>query len=166
MSSTTTEFIKSTIDDASFIEASKVANKINRMVLLKGLITVLLIAGVFVGVFFLLQSRIQKNKDTLQKTNLHSFLVKTGIIKVALGFFISTQVLIFINEIINVVVAPFIAYILDHKKSIKELRAKVFGITFEFGNLVIAFIRLMFVLLFVYIIYFLITINGFDIYAS
>lgn len=161
-----TEFIKSTIDDASFAEASKLAAKQNRMVLFKGLITIFMIAGVFIGIFLLLQNRIQKNKDVLTKTNLHTFLVKTGIVKVALGFFISTQVLIFINEIINVTVAPLIAYLLDHKKSIKELRAKVFGITFEFGNLLIASIRLMFVLLFVYIIYFLITVNGFDIYAS
>jgi large-conductance mechanosensitive channel len=161
-----TEFIKSTIDDASFEEASKLAAKQNRMVLFKGLLTIILTAGVFIGIFLLLQYRIQKNKDVLKKTNLRTFFVKTGIIKVALGFFISTQVLLFINEIINVTAGPLIAYILGRKTSIKDLRASVFGVTFQFGNLVIASIRLMFVLLFVYLIYFLITVNGFDIYAS
>ena len=160
-----TEFIKSTIDEAVFEEATKLAEKQNRDILLKGLFTVFFTAAFFIGIFLFLQDRIQTNKNVLQKTTLRTFFLKTGIIKVALGFFISSQVLIFINEIINVTIAPLIAYILDQKKTIKELRAKVFGITFEFGNLLIATIRLFFVLLFVYIVYFIITVYGFDIYT-
>ena len=161
----TTEFIKSKISEESLQEAAEYSKKQNKIVIFKGFLSIAIVASVFIGIFYLLQKKIENNKESLQKGSLRTFLVKTGIIKVALGFFISTQVLIFINEIINATIAPLIAHLINRKQTIKELRAQVFGITFEFGNLIVAFIRLMFVLLLVYFIYFLITINGFDIYA-
>lgn len=162
----TTEFVKSKITDESLERAAVYSKKQSRMIFLKGILTIVFVILFFVVIFYYLQKKIDENKQNLDKGSLRTFLMKTGIIKVAIGFFISTQVLIFINEIINAFVAPIIARLLDSKASIKELRLKLGGVTFEFGNLVVAIIRLMCVLFLVYCIYFFITINGFDIYAS
>lgn len=160
-----TEFVKSKITDESLERAAVYSKKQSRIIFLKGILTIFLVILFFVATFYLLQKKIEENAKT-SKGSLRTFFIKTGILKVAIGFFISTQVLIFINEIINAFISPLIARLLDRNKTMKELRLNVGGINFEFGNLVVAIIRLMCVLFLVYLMYFLITINGFDIYAT
>ncbi len=172
-----TEFVKSSINPPPFTTTTTTTTVVTTSsnnnikgppaykIFLKGLFVIFIIGIVFYVIFSRLQN-IKKNKDLLSKTDIKTFISKTGIIKVALGFFISTQVLIFINELINSFVSPIIAFILDKRKNIKELRLKIFGIQFEYGNLIVALIRLMFVLLLVYLLYFFITVNGYEIYSN
>lgn len=139
-------------------------------VLGSGTVTLLIAGGVIAALFYLVwyigQHRIRGNHDSKDtNVDLGNFLTKSGAFKIALGFMISSQATMFVNEFINSTISPLIAHALGGgNERVRDMRIDIGGIQFEFANLIVAIIRFAVAVLVVYTIFVIMTLNGVSLY--
>ncbi len=75
---------------------------------------------------------------------LAEFLLKSGAVKIAIGFMISSQAMAFVNELIASLVTPLVNHLLDKGDKVTNgLKVKAHGIEFDFGRVIVAFVRIL-----------------------
>ena len=99
-------------------------------------------------------SSIGKVIDTVSKESKHigKFFVDRGVIQLAIGMIIATQITTLCPIVIDSIVSPVINTILnkDQNKKLQDYTITLFGIKFKIGSLIIGLINFFVVVLFVF----------------
>jgi len=91
------------------------------------------------------------------KTNLSSFikfLLEKNIIQMGIGFIIATQVKTFIDNITHYLLNPIVTKIVPRENTPESnLQKNIFGINFNYGQIIIEFLTFMLMIVLVYFIW-------------
>jgi large-conductance mechanosensitive channel len=87
-----------------------------------------------------------------ETTHISKFIIDRGIVQLAIGMIIATQVTTLCPIIIDSLIAPILSFLLNNpeNKKLQDYTVTVLGVKFKIGNLIIGFINFIVVILFVF----------------
>lgn len=121
----------------------------------KGSKIMTLALGIVGFVIYKLTQAAHVSRSNNRNIDLNEFFAKSGIIQMALGFMMSSQTSLFVNDFVNGIVSPIVSKALggDSGDDIKDLRVEILGVEFQFANMVVAVLRFTVTIVIVYALF-------------